>query len=75
MGRRMVMSKACPVMHEMTYILLMVIIVPRVRHLEMIHWGCRVWPGKDIFVDPEGDAYIGEAFTREAVSRHKAQIS
>jgi hypothetical protein len=64
MGQRMAISKAYPardVLHEITYILLVVRVVPCVRHPEITYWGYRVWAGVDElkdFVDPEGEVYI-----------------
>jgi len=70
MGQRMAISKGCPardLLHEIAYILLVMRVVPCVRHPEIIRWGYRVWAGMDgllDFVDPEGEVYISDAYRR-----------
>jgi len=54
------------VLHGITYILLVVSVVPCIRHTEIMYWGYRVWPGMDElldYVDPEGEVYISDAYT------------
>lgn len=58
----MAISKAYPtgdVLHDITYIKLVVRVVPFVHHL--IYWEDRVWPRIDglmAFVNPEGEVFI-----------------
>jgi hypothetical protein len=60
-------KQACPardVLHEITYILLVVRVVRCVRHPEINYCGYSVWPGMVElldFVDPEGEVYISDA--------------